>query len=293
MENVKEYFDLLADYALGIKEYDAYAWKDHLKEKNIYLMNIQNKLIHLPNEPAVERYAIFMGEALGSGYHLFKEKIIGEIRIDRNGMSEAEYEYEFYEKHRELINKAAPPASDQIDRAYRFIDDVVRVFGSVGLDIVDIIIYAGGLHSEYFSPFSLWGGVDEEAIRPPLSPMYHTDDIEYEEEEGDNASTNNELPERNTRQRLGFKSRMTQAQLSTMFRLLRDKGIFDLNNTQLASLITSLSSGSHQRVRALLGGENAGHINMTLKTRDQATEIQDILQEIIAKIEEDKKDIIS
>lgn len=92
--------------------------------------------------------------------------------------------------------------------------------------------------------------------------------------------------------KIKFNSKFTQGQIATLFRLMREKELFVMTDTELANLILELVGGSHQHTRTLIGGVNAKHINMTLTSKEQAEEMQSILQSIIELIEKEKKAII-
>lgn len=94
------------------------------------------------------------------------------------------------------------------------------------------------------------------------------------------------------KKKIKFDSKLTQGQIATLFRLMREKGVFTMKDIELTELILELVGGSHQQTRTLIGGIHATHINMTLTNKEQAEEIQSILQSIIEKIEKEKKDII-
>lgn len=147
----------------------------------------------------------------------------------------------------------------------KFIDKIVTIFDLIDIDIVPLL---------------------EINIGYIPNPNY----AEYED---DNTSDieNNDLNKSFTKQ---FSSIMTQAQLSTMFRLFRDKGIIDkrMNDTQLGRFIQLIAGGGLKRTKDYLGRGYSESINTTLTKTEQANQIQDILQELIQQIENEKQDIL-
>ena len=91
-----------------------------------------------------------------------------------------------------------------------------------------------------------------------------------------------------------FKSIMTLTQVATMFRFFKEKRIIrkDINDTNLAILLTHLTGGAAQSFREYLGGEYKTNLHMALTSKKQADELQSIFQSIIDEIEMQKKDIL-
>lgn len=274
MENVREFFNAIGHhYKSEDNDIDTMS-KDLYYKLETYRINIQNKLINLPNKESIDLFCSFLGSEAGFQYVQFERNVLGRVDITPEDTQffkeenyESEYEALYDERRQQLINKSDEKVIKLIDIAHKFLDELVYYFIIVGYDLVPHIESS---HCRYMSPIPFWGGMP--------------DDVKNEKRDG------TELERIYAKRE--FNSIFTQAQLATMFRLMRDKKVFHMKDTELASFITSFAGGSHQRTRGLLGGENAGHINMTLKTKSQATDIQNLLREIIDKIEDEKKDII-
>lgn len=142
----------------------------------------------------------------------------------------------------------------------KFIDKIVYIFEIIDLDLV-----------------------------PPLeTTIGYLPDLNYYDEDI------NEVKHEDAIFKKQFMSIMTQAQLVTMFRLFRDKGIVDkqMDNTKLARVIQSVAGGGLKRTKDYLGGGHSEHINTTLTKIEQADQIQNTLRELIQQIESEKQDII-
>lgn len=88
-----------------------------------------------------------------------------------------------------------------------------------------------------------------------------------------------------------FKSILSQEQMMTLLRLMKDRGLFEPDDTKLGEIGAALCGGSKDKARQIVTGVNKEHINMTLRSKKQATQIQDILHDIIDQIEIEKKEI--
>lgn len=77
-----------------------------------------------------------------------------------------------------------------------------------------------------------------------------------------------------------FTSTMTQAQLGTMFRIMRDKGIFAASDSELYNFIASITGGNACAIKKAAFGKKASN-NSALANTEQADEIVDLLQQVI------------
>lgn len=277
MENIIEFFNIIEEKRKSDdNNFDAII-EDLYRQKDKLLVRLQNKLINLPNKESIDMYCLFLGQELGIRYRIFETNSLGKIQITEEEMnsfdneySEDDYDNLYEEKRGLLIKGSSDKTLSLIDFAYKFIDSVVYHFLIAGYNLVPSI---EATFDRYISPISSWGG--------------------FTEEDADDNSEYRNLINRG-RTTKSFQSVMTQSQLTTMFRFFRSKGIIDKNmtNIELARLIQMLSGGSQQKAREYLGGKNSVHINETIKTKQQATVIQDVLSDIIKIIEDEKKDII-
>lgn len=274
MENVREFFNAIGyHYKSEDNDIDTMS-KDLYFKLETYRINIQNKLINLPNKESIDLFCSFLGLEAGFQYVQFERNVLGRIDITPEDTQffkeenyESEYEALYEERRQQLINKSDEKVIKLIDIAHKFLDELVYYFIIVGYDLVPHIESS---HCRYMSPIPFWGGIPDDGKNEKIDLINR---------------------EKITKP---FRSVMTQSQLATVFRLFRTKGIIDkdMKDTQLSRFIQMLAGGAQQKIREYLGGKNSVHINETIKTKQQATEIQDILYDIIQIIEDEKKDII-
>lgn len=277
MENARKYFDFLytiTSLQNDNEENEKLEELDKITEATLF--NIQKSIIKQQTDSSLNRYGALLGLELGRIYSRFESHITHNINLETTEVTNQSKE-ETSEKYRKYEDKISDIHFLLLEKANTYIDHIVFIFNFCSINITSSINF---FYTEYTDPSIFWDffGSDKDLL--PIQEQI--------------ARTTEANKQNTNTTKRGFKSKMTQAQLCTMFRLLRDNNIIDsrLPNTSLANIIRQLTGGSYQKIREYLGGSNATHINMTLDTKEQAKEIQDILSDIITQIEKEKRDII-
>ncbi len=299
MENVRRLFNYITDICSNPDtetDYEMISWIDgDIIDRSLF--RIQNKILTLPNQKAIENYSILIAEIIGAELSYFEKEYSDSDEAD-------EEQIKFFKENAKSNNDKI--LFNQGVSGYVYYEEkndeyyyTFRTPGQYHLILSQILYFVESI----IGTFLLYDIKTEARINDKCDSyldILKTSQVTHYYREVDKPSVKDESKNEQLKnidlvrvsRNKKFESIFTQAQLATMFRLLRDNEVLSMNDTQLASLIISFAGGSHQKTRGFLGGVNAGHINMTLKTKDQASEIQNILQKIIVKIDEEKKDII-